>query len=81
MLFPIDSLMELLPRPRAGPFLTPATCKIYANLHITMLHTKYRRLGCCGFREEDFFHVFSIVNLWQIMMPPGQGLYVPQGLG
>ena len=33
--------------------------RIYVNLHITTLHTKYRSVGCCGFREEDFFHVFS----------------------
>ena len=40
--------------------------RIYVKLHITMLHTKYRSFGCSGFREEDFFHVFSIVSLWQI---------------
>ena len=34
--------------------------RIYVKLHITMLHTKYRSFGCCGFREEDFFHIFSI---------------------
>ena len=34
--------------------------RIYVKLHITMLHTKYRRFGCCGFREEDFFMYFPL---------------------
>ena len=29
--------------------------RIYVKLHITILHTKYRSFGCCGFREEGFF--------------------------
>ena len=32
--------------------------QIYVKLHITMLHTKYRSFGCCGFREEDFLCIF-----------------------
>ena len=28
--------------------------RIYVKLHISMLHTKYRSFGSCGFREEDF---------------------------
>ena len=32
--------------------------RIYVKLHITMLHTKYRSFGCCGFREEDFSCIF-----------------------
>ena len=31
--------------------------RIYVNLHITMLHTKYRSFVCCGFRE-DFSCIF-----------------------
>ena len=46
--------------------------RIYVKLHITMLHTKYRSFGSCGFGEEDFCHVFPIISLWQIMTPPGQ---------
>ena len=46
--------------------------KIYLKLNITMLRTKYRSFGCCGFREEGrFLHVFSIVSLWQTVMPKG----------
>ena len=78
--FPIVSLRELLLTPRGGAISDPwgMLGRIYVKLHITMLHTKYRSFGCCGFREED---VFSIVSLWQIMMPPGRGLYGPQGPG
>ena len=43
--------------------------RIYVKLYITMPHTKYRSFVCCVF----FFHVFSIVSQWQIMMPPGPG--------
>ena len=77
---PIVSLREILtlwggaisdPRGMLG--------RINVKLHITILHTKYKSFGCCGFREEGFFHIFSIVSLWQIMMPPGCGLYGPQG--
>ena len=57
--FPIVSLRELL-TPRGGPISDPRGMlgKIYVNLHITMLHTKYRSFGCCGFREEDFSCIF-----------------------
>ena len=34
--------------------------RIHVKLHITMLHTKYRSFGCCGFREEDFFMYFPL---------------------
>ena len=34
--------------------------RIYVKLHITMLHTKYKSFGCCGFREEDFFMYFPL---------------------
>ena len=37
--------------------------RIYVKLHITMLHTKHRSFGFCGFREGSCFHVFSIVSL------------------
>ena len=33
--------------------------RIYVKLYITMLHTKYRIFGSCGFREEDFFSCIS----------------------
>ena len=37
-----------------------------------LLHTKCRSFGSGGFRE-DFFHVFPIISLWQIMTPLGHG--------
>ena len=46
--------------PRGGAISDPRGMlgRIYVNLHITMLHTKYRSFGCCGFREEDFSCIF-----------------------
>ena len=45
--------------------------RIYVKLCITMLHTKYRSFGSCGFREEDFSHYrpmedFDIHEVWSI---------------
>ena len=37
--------------------------------HFTLLHTKYESSGLCGFGEEDFFYVFLIVSLWELMTP------------
>ena len=34
--------------------------RIYVKLYITMLQTKYRSFGCCGFREVDFFMYFPL---------------------
>ena len=33
--------------------------RIYKGAYLTLLHTKYKRSGPHGFREEDFFYVFS----------------------
>ena len=46
--------------PRGGAISDPRGTlgMIYVKLHITMLHTKYRSFGCCGFREEDFLCIF-----------------------
>ena len=46
--------------PRGGAISDPRGMfgGIYVKLHITMLHTKYRSFGCCGFREEDFSCIF-----------------------
>ena len=53
--------------------------RIYVKLHITMPYTKYRSYYCCGFREEDFFMSFSILSLWQKMMPSGRACMDPRG--
>ena len=34
--------------------------RIYVKIYITILRTKYRSFGCCGFREEDFFMYLSL---------------------
>ena len=46
--------------------------RIYKEDHYTLLHTKYKSSGPCGFGEEFFFYVFPI-------KPLGRGLYGPQG--
>ena len=40
--------------------------RIYKEDQYTLLHTKYKSSGPCGFGEEDFFYVFPIVNLWEL---------------
>ena len=94
--FPIVSLRELLtPIPTRGAAISDPKGmlgRIYVKLHITMLYTKYRSFGCCGFTEDFvmfFFSIvsiwqifscfFPIVSIWQIMTPKGRGLYGPQG--
>ena len=37
---------------------------LYNRDYQTLLHTKYRSSGACGFREEDFFRDYQ---------PPGRG--------
>ena len=43
-----------------------------------MLHTKYESSGLFGFGEEDFFYVFPIVSLWELMTP-GAGSFLTPG--
>ena len=45
--------------------------RIHKEDHSTLLHTKYESSGSCGFGEEDFFYVFPIVSLWELMTPRG----------
>ena len=37
--------------------------RIYEGYHLTLLHTKYIGSRPCGFREEDFFHIFPVISL------------------
>ena len=37
---------------------------IYNGDYQTLLHTKYRSPGPCGFTEDFFLVFFSIVSLW-----------------
>ena len=55
--------------------------RIYEGYHLTSLYTKYIGFRPCGFREEDCFHIFSIISLCYIMMPPGRDQFGPQGHG
>ena len=52
--------------------------RIYKEDHYTLLHTKYESSGPCGFGEEDFFYVFPIVSLWELLSP-GQGPFLAPG--
>ena len=45
--------------------------------HYTLLHTKYESSGPCGFGEEDFFYVFPIVSLWELMTPGAEPFLTP----
>ena len=46
--------------------------------HYTLLHLKYESSGPCGFGEEIFFYVFTIVSLWELMTP-GAGPFLTPG--
>ena len=50
---------------------------IYKEDHYTLLLTKYKSSGPCGFRE-DLFYVFPIVSLWE-QMTPGAGPFLTPG--
>ena len=51
--------------------------RIYKEDHYTLLHTKYQSSGSCGFGEEDFFYVFLIVSLWELMTPGAGPVWIP----
>ena len=58
------------PRGRVG--------RIYKEGRYTLLLTKYESSGPCCFGEEDFFYVFPIVSLWELMSP-GTGPFLTPG--
>ena len=60
--------------PRGGAIFDPRGMvgRIYKEDHYILLHTKYESSGPCGFGEEDFFYVFS-------MMPRGVAGMDPWG--
>ena len=45
-----------------------------------MLLTKYESSGPCGFGEEDFFYVFPIESLWELMTPGAGPFSDPRGM-
>ena len=66
--------------PRGGDIFYPRGMirRIYVMVHITMLHTKYRSVGSCGFREEDLFMYFLLYTSGRhVMTTPGWGLHGP----
>ena len=54
--------------------------RIYKEDHYTLLLTKYESSGPCGFGEEDFFYVFPIVSLWEIMTLRVGAIFDPRGM-
>ena len=51
--------------------------RIYKEEYYTLLHTKYEISGPCGFGEEDFFYVFPVVRLWELLTPRGEAILTP----
>ena len=51
--------------------------RIYKEDHYTLLLKKYDSSGPCGF-GEDFFYVFPIVSVWELMTP-GAGSFLTPG--
>ena len=66
--------------PQGGACMNPRGMvgRIYKEDHYTLLLTKYESSGPCGFGEEDFFYVFPIVSLWELMTP-GAGPFLTPG--
>ena len=66
--------------PKGGACMNPrgTVGRIYKEDHYTLLLTKYESSGPCGFGEEDFFYVFPIVSLWELMTP-GAGPFLTPG--
>ena len=55
---------------RGGACMDPrgTVGRIYKEDNHTLLHTKYDSPGSCGL-GEDFFNVFPIVSVWDLMTP------------
>ena len=65
--------------PQGGACMNPrgTVGRIYKEDHYTLLLTKYESSGPCGFGEEDFFYVFPIVSLWELMTPGVEPVWTP----
>ena len=64
----------------AGPFWTQgASLNKFGRVEVnkTMLHTIYQGSRPCGFRQEEFFHVFPILAYVK-HMTPGAGSFFTQ---
>ena len=42
---------------------------IYRGEYYTLVHTTYESSGLYGFGEEDFFYVFPIVSVRELLTP------------
>ena len=42
---------------------------IYKGEYYTLVHTTYESSGLYGFGEEDFFYVFPIVSVRELLTP------------
>ena len=51
----------------------------YKGAYLILFHTKYKSSGPHGFREEDFFYIFSYYKSMEANDPPGHGQLGPQG--
>ena len=49
---------------------------LIGRIYITLLHTKYITCGPHDFRE-DFFKVFPIRGLWELMTPGAWHVWTP----
>ena len=54
--------------------------RIYKEDHYTLLHTKYKSSGPCGFGEEDLFLCFSHCKSMGANDPPGRGHFDLRGM-
>ena len=65
--------------PRGVASLDPRNLigRIYIGDHKKLLHTKYISSGLHGFREEVFFSIFPIINLWELMTPGAWPVWAP----
>ena len=51
----------------------------YKGEYYTLVHTAYESSGPYGFGEEDFFYVFPIANLRELLTP-GVGPFLTLGV-
>ena len=53
---------------------------IYKREYFTLVHTTYESSGPYGFGEEDFFYVFPIVSLRELLTPRGGAFSDPRDM-
>ena len=53
---------------------------IYKGEYYTLVQTTYESSGPYGFGEEDFFYIFPIVSLRELLTPQGGAISDPRGI-